>query len=83
MRVFAQAICLVRQPLRCPRRQDFVAHSWPKRRLDDWLTCVRGRSKRRKMARNPPGSPFQAVFGLVDNDRRPAFDYTEWPEVTT
>jgi hypothetical protein len=23
------------------------------------------------MARNPdPGSPFQAVFGLVDNDRR-------------
>jgi hypothetical protein len=35
-------------------------------------TCVRGRSKRRKMARNPdPGSQFQAVFGLVDNDRRP------------
>jgi hypothetical protein len=22
---------------RCPRRQDFVAHSWAKRRLDDWL----------------------------------------------
>jgi hypothetical protein len=21
----------------CPQRQDFVAHSWPKRRLDDWL----------------------------------------------
>jgi hypothetical protein len=31
-----------------------------------------------------PGSTsrFQAVFGLVDNDRRPAFDYTERPEVT-
>jgi hypothetical protein len=37
MRVFAQAISLVCQPLRCPLRQDFVVHSWPKLRLDDWL----------------------------------------------
>jgi hypothetical protein len=37
MRVFAQAISLVRRPLRCLWRQAFVAHSWPKRRLDDWL----------------------------------------------
>jgi hypothetical protein len=37
MPVFVKAISLVRQPLRCPRRQEFVAHSWPKRRLDDWV----------------------------------------------
>jgi hypothetical protein len=29
MRVFAQAISLVCQPLRCPLRQDLVVHSWP------------------------------------------------------
>ena len=32
------------------------------------------------MARNPdPGSPSQAVFGLVDNDRRPRVVVTTTP----
>jgi hypothetical protein len=34
---------------RCPRRQDFVAHSWPKRRSDDWLNHAertRGQSQK-------------------------------------
>jgi hypothetical protein len=46
-------------------------------------TCVRGGSKRRKMARNPdPGSRFQAVSASSTTTADPTFDYTEWPEVT-
>jgi hypothetical protein len=36
-----------------PRRQDFVAHSWPKRRLDDWLNhAVRWTPRQRKVPAN-------------------------------
>src|SRR5207253_174524 len=29
-------------------RQDFVAHSWPKRRFDDWLNHAQRRRRRRE-----------------------------------
>ena len=37
-----------RQAQRCLRRQAFVAHSWPKRRLDDWLNHAGWRRARVK-----------------------------------
>jgi hypothetical protein len=33
---------------RCPRRRDFVARSWPKRRLDDWLNHAEARRRERE-----------------------------------
>jgi hypothetical protein len=34
-------------PHRCPKRQVSVAHSWPKRRLDDWLNHAERKGLRR------------------------------------
>jgi hypothetical protein len=41
--------CLSARTWRCLRRQDFMAHSWPKRRSDDWLNHAerrRGQSQK-------------------------------------
>jgi hypothetical protein len=56
---------------RCPRRQDFAAHSWPERRLDDWLDHISGNTVYvgggflRFRSRGLP-SPYD---GVVDRDK--------------
>jgi hypothetical protein len=35
-------------PRRCRRRQDLAAHSWPKRRLEDWFNHAESMSRRGK-----------------------------------
>jgi hypothetical protein len=49
---------------RCPSRQDFVAHSWPKRRFDDWLNHAE--SMRRQVEKCLQMRPYRG------NRRRPS-----------